>query len=69
MRQKCCLIQSLPGGAGAEQHEGRIAVREGSRNTGAAADLPVQLLNDMVRADVSPAFVGKIKVLGHWRAV
>ena len=31
--------------AGTDQHEGRIAVREGSHHTGPAADLPAQPLN------------------------
>ena len=39
---------------GTDQHEGRVAVRETARHTGAAADLPVQPLNDIVGADTGP---------------
>ena len=48
--------------AGADQHEGRIAVEEGPCYAGTAADLPVQPLNDIVGADAHPVFTGKIAV-------
>ena len=35
---------------GTDQHESRVAVRETAHHTGAAADLPVQPLNDIVGA-------------------
>ena len=47
---------------GADKHEGRIAVRETANHTGAAANLPVQPFNDVVGADTSPMFAGKIAV-------
>ena len=47
---------------GTDQHEGRVAVRETARHTGAAADLPVQPLNDIVGADTGPVLTGKIAV-------
>ena len=46
--------------SGTDQHESRIAVRETANYTGAAADLPVQPFNDVVGADTSPIFAGKI---------
>ena len=39
---------------GTNQHKGRVAVRETAHHTGAAADLPVQPLSDIVGADASP---------------
>ena len=48
--------------AGTDQHEGRIAVREGSHHTGPAADLPVQPLNHVVGGDPGPVLIGKITV-------
>ena len=42
-----------------DQHEGRVTVRETARHTGAAADLPVQPLNDIVGADTGPVLTGK----------
>ena len=50
---------------GAGQHNGRIAVRESPYHTSAAADLPVEPFNDIVGADVHPAFIGKITA-GQW---
>ena len=41
---------------------GRTSLRETSHHTGAAADLPVQSLNDIVGTDASPVFAGKIAV-------
>ena len=39
---------------GTDQHQGRVAVREGPHHTGAAADLPVQPFNHVVGADPGP---------------
>ena len=47
---------------GADQHQGRVAIREGSHHTGAAADLPVQPLNDIVGADASTVLAREIAV-------
>ena len=48
--------------AGADQHQSRIAVRETAHYPGAAANLPVEPLNDIVGADTSPVFAGKVAV-------
>ena len=48
--------------SGTDQHEGRIAVREAAHYPGAAADLPVEPFNDIVGADTSPVFAGKVAV-------
>ena len=45
-----------------DQHEGRIAIRETAHHTGAAADLPVQPLNDIVGADASTVLAREIAV-------
>ena len=42
--------------AGADRHEGRATVRETAHYPGAAVDLPVELLNDIVGTDASPVF-------------
>ena len=47
---------------GTDQHEGRVAVRETAHHTGAAANLPVQPLNDIVGADLCPVSAGKILI-------
>ncbi len=47
---------------GTDQHESGVAIRETAHHTGTATDLPVQPLNDIVGADVSPVFTGKIAV-------
>ncbi len=47
---------------GTYQHEGRVPVRETAHYTSAAAYLPVQPLNDVVGANTSPVFAGKIAV-------
>ena len=47
---------------GADQHEGRVAVREGPHHTGPAAGLPVQPFNHIVGTDPGPMFIGKIAV-------
>ena len=48
--------------SGTNQHEGGVAVWEAAHHTSAAADLPVQSLNDIIGADASPVFAGKIAV-------
>ena len=45
-----------------DQHKSGIAVRETAYHTDATADLPVQPSNDVVGADTSPVFAGKIAV-------
>lgn len=45
-----------------DQHQSRVTVRETAHHTGAAADLPVQYLNDIVGADASPVFGGVYKL-------
>ena len=47
---------------GAEQHEGRAAVREGTHHPGAAANLPLVPFHDIIDADASPVFAGEIAV-------
>lgn len=47
---------------GADQHEGRVAIRETAHHPGAAANLPVEPFNDIVGTDTSPVFAGKIAV-------
>lgn len=47
---------------GTDQHEGRVAIWETAHHTGAAADLPVEPLNDIISADASPVFAGKITI-------
>ena len=47
---------------GTDQHEGRVTVRETAHHPGAAVDLPGEPLNDIVGADASPVFAGKIAV-------
>ena len=44
------------------QHQSRVAVREGPHHTGAAADLPVQPLNHIIGANPRPVLIGKIAV-------
>ena len=46
----------------ANQHEGRVAVREGHHHTGPSADLPVQSFNHIIGADSGPVLIGKITV-------
>ena len=43
---------------GADQHQSRIAIREGSHHTGAAADLPDQPLNYIIGTDPGPMLIG-----------
>ena len=47
---------------GADQHEGRITVRETAYYTGAATDLPVQSFNDVISTDASPMFTRKWEI-------
>ena len=46
----------------AGQRESRVAIQETAYHTSAARDLPVQLFNDVVGANASPVFTGKIVV-------
>ena len=48
--------------AGADQHQGRVPIRERPYHAGPAADLAVQPLNHVVGADASPVLAGKIAV-------
>ena len=48
--------------SGTDQHQGRVAIREGAHHTGAAANLPVEPLNDIVGADTRPVFRREIEV-------
>lgn len=45
-----------------DQHEGGIAVREAADHSGAAANYPVETLNDIVGTDVCPVLAGKMVV-------
>ena len=47
---------------GTDQHKSGIAVWETAHHTSAAADLPVQPLNDIVGTDTGPVLAGKITV-------
>ena len=47
---------------GADQHQCRISIRKCPHHTGAAADLPVESLDNIVGADPSPVFGRKIEV-------
>ena len=47
---------------GTDQHESRITVREAAHYPSAAADLPVEPFYDIVGADPSPVFAGKVAV-------
>ena len=46
--------------SGADQHQGRVAVRERPHHTGPAADFPVQPLNHIIGADPRPMLIGCI---------
>ena len=48
--------------SGTDQHEGRVAVREGLHHAGTSADIPVQPFNHVVRADPGPVLIEKITV-------
>ena len=45
---------------GTDQHQSRVAIREGSHHTGSVADLPVQPLNHIVGADPCPMLIGEM---------
>ena len=47
---------------GTDQHQSGVAVREAAHHTGAAADLPVQSLNDIIGLDTGPVFTWKLTV-------
>ena len=47
---------------GTDQHEGRIAVREGPHHPSSAADLPVKPLNYIIGTDPGPVLIGEITV-------
>ena len=47
---------------GADQHQGRVPVRERPQHAGAAADFTVQPLDRVVGTDARPVFAGKIAV-------
>ena len=48
--------------AGADEHQGRVAIREGTHNSGAPADLAVEAFHDVVRADPRPVLGWEIAV-------
>ena len=48
--------------AGADEHQGRVAIREGTHNSGAPADLAVEAFHDVVRADPRPVLAWEIAV-------
>ena len=48
--------------AGADQHQGGVAVRERSHHAGSAADLTVQPLDRVVGADTRPMLAGEVTV-------
>ena len=46
--------------AGADEHQGGVAIGEGTHNPGTPSDLAVEAFNDVVRADPRPVFRGEI---------
>ena len=48
--------------AGADEHQGRVAIREGTHNSGAPADLAVEAFHDVVRVDPRPVLGWEIAV-------
>ena len=46
----------------ADQHQGRISIRERPHHAGSAADLTVQPLDHVVGADARPVFAGKVTI-------
>ena len=48
--------------AGADEHQGRVAIGEGTHDPGAPADLAVQAFHDVVRANPRPVFGWEIAV-------
>ena len=47
---------------GTDQHQGRVAVRESTHHTGAAADLPGEPLDHIVGSDPGPMLSREIEV-------
>ena len=47
---------------GANQHEGRVSIREGTYHSGAASDLPVEALNHVIRTDPRPMLRGEVTI-------
>ena len=54
---------------GADQHQGRVAVRERPYHSRPSADLTVQPLNHIVCADTRLVFTGKVTVRGNGTTV
>ena len=54
---------------GANQHQGRVAIGEGSDDPGSAADIPVEPLNDIVSADAYPKLEGLSPILHRQQAL
>lgn len=48
--------------SGADEHEGRVAIRESAYNTGSAANFLIQTLNAIVGADTQPMLIREIHV-------
>ena len=48
--------------SGADQHQGRVAVRERPHHAGPAADFPVQPLDRVVGTDTRPMLAGEVTV-------
>ena len=48
--------------SGADQHQGRVSVRERLHHARPAADLPVQPLDHVVGTDAGPVFAGELAV-------
>ena len=48
--------------SGADQHQGRVAVRERPHYAGPAADFPVQPLDRVVGTDARPMLAGEVTV-------
>ena len=48
--------------AGADEQQGRVAIREGTHNSGAPADFAVEAFHDVVRADPRPVLGWEIAV-------
>ena len=48
--------------SGTDQHQGRIAIREGAHHSSTAANLPVQSFNDIIGTDSGPMLKRRIAV-------
>ena len=48
--------------AGADEHQGGVAIREGTHDPGAPADLAIQAFHDVVRADPRPVLGWEIAI-------